>query len=141
MADAGFWAVFIVFGVLAIAAFGIILVATRYKRCASDEILVVYGRIRGGKASRCIHGGAVMVWPLIQEYKKISLIPMTISIPLDNALSLQHPYQRTIDVHGWCKHKPAHYEQRSRASSPPHKERYRRNGPRNHPWSTPFDRR
>ena len=90
MADAGFWAVFIVFGVLAIAAFGIILVATRYKRCASDEILVVYGRIRGGKASRCIHGGAVMVWPLIQEYKKISLIPMTISIPLDNALSLQN---------------------------------------------------
>ena len=90
MADAGFWAVFIVFGVLAIATFGIILVATRYKRCASDEILVVYGRIRGGKASRCIHGGAVMVWPLIQEYKKISLIPMTISIPLDNALSLQN---------------------------------------------------
>ena len=90
MADAGFWAVFLVFGVLAIAAFGIILVATRYKRCASDEILVVYGRIRGGKASRCIHGGAVMVWPLIQEYKKISLIPMTISIPLDNALSLQN---------------------------------------------------
>ena len=90
MADAGFWAVFIVFGVLAIAAFGIILVATRYKRCASDEILVVYGRIRGGKASRCIHGGAVMVWPLIQEYKKISLIPMTNSIPLDNALSLQN---------------------------------------------------
>ena len=90
MADAGFWAVFIVFGVLAIAAFGIILVATRYKRCASDEILVVYGRIRGGKASRCIHGRAVMVWPLIQEYKKISLIPMTISIPLDNALSLQN---------------------------------------------------
>ncbi len=90
MADASFWAVFIVFGVLAIAAFGIILVATRYKRCASDEILVVYGRIRGGKASRCIHGGAVMVWPLIQEYKKISLIPMTISIPLDNALSLQN---------------------------------------------------
>ena len=90
MADAGFWAVFIVFGVLAIAAFGIILVATRYQRCASDEILVVYGRIRGGKASRCIHGGAVMVWPLIQEFKKISLIPMTISIPLDNALSLQN---------------------------------------------------
>ena len=90
MADAGFWAVFIVFGILAIAAFGIILVATRYQRCASDEILVVYGRIRGGKASRCIHGGAVMVWPLIQEFKKISLIPMTISIPLDNALSLQN---------------------------------------------------
>ena len=71
-------------------AFGFILLVTRYKRCASDEILVVYGRIKGGAASRCIHGGAVMVWPLVQEYKKISLTPMTISIPLDNALSLQN---------------------------------------------------
>ena len=31
-----------------------------------------------------------MVWPLVQEYKKISLTPMTIPIPLDNALSLQN---------------------------------------------------
>ena len=90
MAEASTWAVFIIFAVLAVGAFGFILLVTRYKRCASDEILVVYGRIRGGKASRCIHGGAVMVWPLIQEYKKISLTPMTLSIPLDNALSLQN---------------------------------------------------
>ncbi len=90
MADAGFWAVFIVFGIIAIAAFGIILVATRYQRCSSDEILVVYGRIRGGKASRCIHGGAVMVWPLIQEFKKISLTPLTLPISLTNALSQQN---------------------------------------------------
>ncbi len=90
MADAATWAVFIIFAVLAVGAFGFILLVTRYKRCASDEILVVYGRIRGGKASRCIHGGAVMVWPLVQEYKKISLTPMTLSIPLDNALSLQN---------------------------------------------------
>mgnify|MGYP003315100048 CR=1 FL=1 len=88
MADASTWAVFIIFAVLAVGAFGFILLVTRYKRCASDEILVVYGRIKGGAASRCIHGGAVMVWPLVQEYKKISLTPMTISIPLDNALSL-----------------------------------------------------
>ena len=90
MADASTWAVFIIFAVLAVGAFGFILLVTRYKRCASDEILVVYGRIKGGAASRCIHGGAVMVWPLVQEYKKISLTPMTISIPLDNALSLQN---------------------------------------------------
>ena len=32
-------------------AFGIILLVTRYKRCASDEILVVYGKVGGGKAS------------------------------------------------------------------------------------------
>ena len=90
MADSSTWAVLIIFAVLAIGAFGFILLVTRYKRCSSDEILVVYGRIRGGKASRCIHGGATMVWPLIQEHKKISLTPMTISIPLDNALSLQN---------------------------------------------------
>ena len=90
MAEASTWAVFIIFAVLAVGAFGFILLVTRYKRCASDEILVVYGRIKGGAASRCIHGGAVMVWPLVQEYKKISLTPMTISIPLDNALSLQN---------------------------------------------------
>ena len=69
---------------------GFLLLVTRYKRCSSDEILVVYGRIGGGRASKCIHGGATMVWPLIQDFKKISLTPMTISIPLDNALSLQN---------------------------------------------------
>jgi len=63
---------------------------TRYKRCASDEILVVYGRVRGGRASKCIHGGAVMVWPLIQDWKKLSLVPMTIPINLTNALSMQN---------------------------------------------------
>ena len=73
-----------------IFAFGIILLVTRYKRCASDEILVVYGRVSGGKASKCIHGGATLVWPLIQDWKKLSLIPMTINIPLTNALSIQN---------------------------------------------------
>ncbi|MDP6870362.1 MAG: SPFH domain-containing protein [Candidatus Poseidoniaceae archaeon] len=90
MADEGFWLTMTIFGVFIIVAFGVIMLMTRYKRCASDEILVVYGRVRGGRASRCIHGGATMVWPLIQDYKKISLIPMTISIPLNNALSLQN---------------------------------------------------
>ena len=73
-----------------IFAFGIILLVTRYKRCASDEILVVYGRVGGGTASKCIHGGATLVWPLIQDWKKLSLIPMTINIPLTNALSIQN---------------------------------------------------
>ena len=84
------WAIAILFGLGAILAFMFIMVATRYKRCASDEILVVYGRVRGGRASRCIHGGATMVWPLIQDYKKLSLVPMTIQINLTNALSLQN---------------------------------------------------
>ncbi len=89
MSAAG-WAIAALGGLGAILAFMFIMVATRYKRCASDEILVVYGRVRGGRASRCIHGGATMVWPLIQDYKKLSLVPMTIQINLTNALSLQN---------------------------------------------------
>ena len=75
MADSSVWGVMIIFGLVAILAFMFIMVVTRYKRCASDEILVVYGRVKGGRASRCIHGGATMVWPLIQDYKKLSLVP------------------------------------------------------------------
>lgn len=88
--EAATWAVILIFAVLALGAFGFIMLVTRYKRCSSDEILVVYGRLRGGGASKCIHGGAVMVWPLIQDYAKLSLRPMTINIPLTNALSLQN---------------------------------------------------
>ena len=59
-ATALFW---LLFGTVLIFAFGIVLLVTRYKRCASDEILVVYGRVGGGRASKCIHGGATLVWP------------------------------------------------------------------------------
>ena len=34
----------------------------------SDKVMVVYGRTDKGKASRTIHGGAALVWPLIQDY-------------------------------------------------------------------------
>ncbi len=84
------------FGLLAIAAFivivfsAVVYLASRYKRCPSDKILVVYGRVDPGKSSRCMHGGGTIVWPLIQAYSYMSLTPMTISIPLVGALSLQN---------------------------------------------------
>jgi len=84
------WLIGIMFAGLLVGALGFLILVTRYKRCASDEILVVFGKVKGGRASRCIHGGATLVWPLIQDYKKLSLIPMTINIPLTNALSLQN---------------------------------------------------
>ena len=84
MADAGFWGVMAIFGFVSYIAFQFILLSTRYKRCASDEIIVVFGRVEGGKSSKVIHGGAVMVWPLIQDYKKLSLIPMNIKIKEEN---------------------------------------------------------
>ncbi len=80
----------VMFGLLGLVGFGLMVLITRYKRCASDEILVVFGRVGKNQASACIHGGARLVWPLFQDYKKISLVPMTIQIPLNNALSLQN---------------------------------------------------
>ncbi len=80
----------------AIVAFAILLLsvimflASRYKRCSSDQILVIYGRVGANQSARCIHGGGAFVWPLIQDYAYMSLTPMTITIPLENALSLQN---------------------------------------------------
>jgi flotillin len=68
----------------------IIFLASRYKRCPSDKILVVFGKVGTGQSARCIHGGGTLIWPLIQDYSYMSLTPMTISIPLQNALSMQN---------------------------------------------------
>ncbi len=68
----------------------VLFLASRYKRCPSDRILVIYGKVGQDQSSRCIHGGGAFVWPLIQDYSYMSLTPMTISIPLQGALSLQN---------------------------------------------------
>src|SRR6476620_6649435 len=68
----------------------VVFLATRYKRCPSDKVLVVYGKVGKGQSARCIHGGGAFIWPLIQDYTYMSLTPLTISIPLTKALSLQN---------------------------------------------------
>ena len=84
------------FGILSLIAFVVLVfftiafMASRYKRCPSDKILVIYGRVEKGRSSKTMHGGGAFVWPLIQDYAYISLTPITISIPLENALSLQN---------------------------------------------------
>jgi flotillin len=67
-----------------------IYLASRYRRCPSDRILVVYGRVGAGQSAQCIHGGGKLILPLVQDYSYLSLTPLTISIPLQNALSLQN---------------------------------------------------
>lgn len=70
--------------------FTIMFMASRYKRCPSDKILVIFGLIKKGQSSRTMHGGGAIVWPLIQDSAFLSLTPITINIPLENALSLQN---------------------------------------------------
>ena len=62
----------------------------RYKRCPSDRILVVYGKVGSGNSAKCIHGGAAFVWPVIQDYEFLDLTPISIEVDLVNALSKQN---------------------------------------------------
>ena len=68
----------------------ILFLASCYKRCASNKILAIYGKVGEGKSVTCFHGGGAFVWPLIQDSKFLDLTPMTISIPLKGALSFQN---------------------------------------------------
>jgi flotillin len=67
-----------------------ILLAKRYKRCPSNCILVIYGKVGRGDSAKCIHGGAAFVWPLVQDYAFLPLEPMQIEIPLKDALSMEN---------------------------------------------------
>ena len=67
----------------------------RYKRCPSDRILVVYGKVgsnaqSGTRSAKCIHGGAAFVWPVFQDYEFLDLTPTSIEVNLTNALSRQN---------------------------------------------------
>lgn len=64
--------------------------AKLYRRCASNKILVVYGRVSGSKTVQCYHGGGTFVWPLIQGCAFLDLTPRNIHIPLKGALSHQN---------------------------------------------------
>ena len=67
----------------------------RYKRCPSDRILVVYGKVGTNKedtarTAKCIHGGAAFIWPIIQDYDFLDLTPISIEVDLRSALSKQN---------------------------------------------------
>ena len=84
-----------IFAVVLILVAAVMFFAQRYKRCPPDQIMVIYGRTERTadgrpKPSKTLHGGASLVWPLIQDYAYISLKPMTINIYLRGALSLQN---------------------------------------------------
>ncbi len=73
----------------------LIVIATRYKRCPSDKVMVIYGKVGSNKdgtsrSAKCIHGGAAFIWPVIQSMEFMDLTPMSINVDLKNALSKQN---------------------------------------------------
>ena len=72
----------LVVSIVLIISFFFVMLVMQYKRCPSNRVLVVYGKIAGARAARCIHGGGTFVVPLMQSYAYMSLEPMTIDIDL-----------------------------------------------------------
>jgi flotillin len=94
------------FPVLAVVGLLFILVlwlVSRYKRCPSDKILVVYGRTGSDASATCYAGGGTFVWPVIQDYQYLDLTPLSIDVNLQDALSKQNirvsvPAQFTVGI-------------------------------------------
>lgn len=94
MTGGGVAAILIVIIVLLLVGFFLLFV-TRYKKCPSDKIMVIYGNVGSNKdgtdrSAKCIHGGAAFIWPLFQAYQFLDLTPLSISVDLKNALSRQN---------------------------------------------------
>lgn len=92
MSDSGFILI-TVFVILILST--ILFIVSRYKRCPSDKIMVIYGNVGSSKdgtalSAKCIHGGAAFIWPVIQAYEYMDLTPISISVDLRNALSRQN---------------------------------------------------
>jgi len=77
----------IVVSIVLLIAFFLAILVKQYKRCPSNRILVVYGKVGGQRAARCIHGGGTFIVPLLQSYAFLTLEPTTIDIELKSALS------------------------------------------------------
>ncbi len=82
--------------VLVLVLFMLLLVVlVRYKKCPSDKVMVIYGKISPNKdgtyrSAKCIHGGAAFIWPFVQSYTFLDLTPLSISVDLKSALSKQN---------------------------------------------------
>lgn len=51
---------------------------SRYRKCPSDQLLVVYGKVGGKSAAKMYPGGGVFVWPIVQDYRTMSMRPFQI---------------------------------------------------------------
>ncbi len=72
-----------------------ITIVSRYKKCPSDKIMVIYGKVGNNadgtsRTAKCIHGGAALVWPVVQSFEYLDLTPMSINVDLKSALSKQN---------------------------------------------------
>ena len=91
----GMETVIIICIIVAVLFAALMAILSRYRKCPSDKVLVIYGKVgmdKNGQArsARCIHGGAAFIVPVIQSYEYMDLTPISINVDLKNALSKQN---------------------------------------------------
>ena len=92
----GDFSIVLVICVLVVILFAaLIAILSRYRKCPSDKILVVYGKVGtdemgNPRSAKCIHGGAAFIVPVIQSYQYLDLTPISMNVDLRNALSKQN---------------------------------------------------
>jgi flotillin len=85
----------LIVAVLVIVFMVLAFIVSRIKKCPSDKIMVIYGKVGqntdgSSRSATCIHGGAKFVYPFIQAYEYLDLTPLSISVDLTKALSRQN---------------------------------------------------
>lgn len=65
-------------------------ILSRFRKCKSNQILVIYGKTGGNQSAKCIQGGAAFVWPVIQSFGYMELKPQQFECNLQKALSSQN---------------------------------------------------
>lgn len=86
---------FLIVAIVLVIVLILLVIITRYKKCPSDKIMVIYGKVKNNKdgtsrSAKCVHGGASFIMPLFQAYAFLDLTPISISVDLKNALSRQN---------------------------------------------------
>ena len=80
----------------------IIFFFSRYKKCPADKILVIYGKTGKGRSSKCMHGGAAFIWPVIQAYELLDLTPIRLEINAKHKLTdrstIKPPVKCTVGI-------------------------------------------
>ena len=80
----------------------IIFFFSRFKKCPADKILVIYGKTGKGRSSKCMHGGAAFIWPVLQAYELLDLTPIRLEInakhKLTDGSTIKPPVKCTVGI-------------------------------------------
>lgn len=79
--------IFLLITIIVLAVLFVIFIISRIIKCPADKIIVITGKVGKNsdgtpKAYVCLHGGAVFIYPLIQNYSFLDINPISIQINL-----------------------------------------------------------